>query len=180
MEIAFLLRKDHCYPSNVCYSVWIVLRWRCSQVQGKTEQCTSACEPKEPHSTAILVRLSCHSASNFFTSCSNSQASLLLHLLTFLLFIFLHSYSSFKCKQTAKISMCKKKEGMFTPLRLNNLDVLPQETLWVSFTLTCCNWLFTLWWAKGFSLKIPFCKQLWVFQYFIKIFLGNYIQNNYA
>lgn len=100
------------------------------------------------------------------------------HLLTFLLFIFLHSYSSFKCKQTAKISMCKKKEGMFTPLRLNNLDVLPQETLWVSFMLTCCNWLFTLWWAKGFSLKIPFCKQLWVFQYFIKIFLGNYIQNN--
>lgn len=82
------------------------------------------------------------------------------HLLTFLLFIFLHSYSSFKCKQTAKISMCKKKEGIFTPLRLNNLDVLPQETLWVSFTLTCCNWLFTLWWAKGFSLKIPFCKQL--------------------
>ena len=39
-------------------------------------------------------------------------------------------------------------------------DVLPEETLWESFMLTCSNWPFTLWWAKriqfGKTSTLPF------------------------
>ena len=43
-----------------------------------------------------------------------------------------------------------------------------------SFMLTCYNWLFTFWWAKQVRSKIGFLNNSRAFEYFSKIFVGNY------
>ena len=52
---------------------------------------------------SILMRLFRHSATNFFTSFAENQASFYFHLWTLFLFIFLHSHASFKRRRITEI-----------------------------------------------------------------------------
>ena len=97
----------------------------------------------------------------FFTSCADNKTS----------FYFLHSDSRFKCKQIAKISMCKQ---IGRCLRDQNSGFLPQETLRESYMWTVQFGYSHLGRLKNSMKQYVLVNNSRVFQYFTKIFLENY------